>query len=295
MTSGVVILNYNSSNLCIKYVNSLLQYNEINHIVIVDNASNDNEQFLIRQYCDKMNIFFIQLDKNIGYAAGNNVGVRFAIDKLHDEVVIISNPDIICPYETMKSILSKFERNNNVAVITGLVHNFDKKRTPKVFTSYAYKVPTYKDILLNNFMIITKLRRMVFKTSMYYDVNTLKKYGEQFVECVSGCFFAIRSDTYSKINGFDEDTFLYYEEAMLGYKLKEAGYKMLVLDYPVYHDEDPDKRKTLKRIWRTHKINQNSANVYMRKYLSVGKGKLFIQNVAASIGFIENWIYGCIK
>ena len=295
MINALVILNFNSSNLCIKYICSMSSYKVINHIVVVDNASSEDERRILRDYCEKKHVHYIQLKMNRGYASGNNVGVKYAIEEVQADVVIISNPDIICPKDTVNAVLSRFYNNEDVAVITGLVHNFDNNHNSKIYPYYAYRVPSLKDMILNNFLLITKIRRSFLKTSMYYDVGSLKKIGEQYVECVSGCFFAIRSNAFVKIKGFDEDTFLYYEEAILGHKLKGEGYKILVLDYPVFHDEDPGKNKTLKKLWRTHVTNQYSAKIYMKKYLSAGSLWLYIQSISAIIGFAERLLYGFFK
>ena len=42
-------------------------------------------------------------------------------------------------------------------------------------------------------------------------------------EVPSGCFFIIKTDAFMKVGMFDERTFLYAEEIILGYKLKERA------------------------------------------------------------------------
>ena len=287
MTSAIVILNYNSSSVTIRYLKELTAQKEYDHIVVVDNASKQEDAAVLSRYCEENSLIFLAEKENKGYSAGNNTGARYAVNELKADIIFISNPDIICPQETIRKIKSVFLEKKEAAVVTGLVHVFDKERKPSPYRYFAYKAPTYSDMVLNNLYLCTKLRMKTSKYSMYFDVNEVIKKKIIQAECVSGCFFAMKSSVYQEMNGFDEDTFLYYEEAILGYRIKQAGYSVYVIDAPVYHDEDPGKRSTVGKLWRTHKITQNSARVYLSKYLKVKGWKMALYNFSSYVHFGE--------
>ena len=64
---------------------------------------------------------------------------------------------------------------------------------------------------------------------MFYDEDHYKgKYS--YVEAVSGCFFMIKSEALKRVNYFDENVFLYYEENILGEKLRNSSYTLVIID-----------------------------------------------------------------
>ena len=50
------------------------------------------------------------------------------------------------------------------------------------------------------------------------------------VDCLAGSFFIIRNKVFEEIGFFDEKTFLYFEEDIIGKKISEKGYKVAVLN-----------------------------------------------------------------
>ena len=110
------------------------------------------------------------------------------------------------------------------------------------------------------------------------------------MEAISGCFFAISRDAFLAVDGLDEDTFLYNEEAILGYRLRSKGYRGVVLDVPVIHDEKRDKAVGWKKQWRTGKLTRESARVYMRKYLGCGPFTLAVYTAMSAIGCVERYL-----
>lgn len=286
MTAAIVILNYNSSKVTIKYLNEITSQCVYDYIIVVDNNSKEDEVAMLSEYCRSHNIELLIAEENRGYSAGNNLGVKYAIHQLNADVVFISNPDIICPIRTIERIKQVIRESEDTGLVTGVVHVFDKERIAKPYKYFAYKTPSYTDMVLNSFYLITKMR-MKMHRSMYYSLNSFNQQQELEVGCVSGCFFAIKGSAYNRINGFDEDTFLYYEEAILGYRLQKAGYKEIVVNVPVYHDEDPTKRRGLRKLYQFYLINQSSAKIYLKKYLKINAIQMVIYRVCASVGFFE--------
>lgn len=304
MKTAVVVLNTNDSYVALKYLKKISSYDIFNHIILTDNHSTDKYIRKLKKYCDSVDkIDFVLTDGNRGYFAGNNIGARYAIENYDVDVVFISNSDIICEEENVKKIVEILKSNegnedgdtsHNIGVATGLVYNFDSEHNPKIFSSFAYEVPTYRDMIITRFPILFHFLK--WKGQMYYDVKKLKKSGLMKVGCVSGCFFAIKASVLKEMGYFDEDVFLYCEESIIGHTMRKLGYGVyIVLDAPIYHDEDPKKLSTIKkyRIRRTRELN--SAKIYIKKYLNVRTLKVWFFVLLYHIGGMELFLLTYVR
>ena len=95
MKVAIIILNYNSEDDTVKYVETIKTYEVLNKIVIVDNKSTNNNAFkkLLSLKNDKIDV--IQSDKNGGYSYGNNYALKYLEEKQEKyDYIIISNPDV---------------------------------------------------------------------------------------------------------------------------------------------------------------------------------------------------------
>lgn len=287
--NAIVILNYNDWNTTIDMVKQIKDYRVLDYIIIVDNCSLNESVNKLKEYCGD-NIILLEARQNGGYSAGNNIGARYAVEKLNVSNVVISNPDIQVDELSIKKILGLLN-DEDVGVATGVIHNKDKNGNYKVFSSFGWKIPNYGDMLSNCFLTIYKIRRTIFHNSIYYDYSILLHQKLVRVEAVSGCFFAIRADVLKKIGFFDERTFLYYEETILGYSLKEKGYKVMIdSSAKIYHCEDPNKGKTLHKKIEIDKIALKSADVYLLEYLKVTGLKKMVFHICFWLGKIETKI-----
>ena len=82
MKIACVIVNYNDAKTTIALLKQICDYKSLNHIIIVDNCSTDNSYASLKQF-ETNNIIVLQAEKNKGYGAGNNFGIKYAKDILH--------------------------------------------------------------------------------------------------------------------------------------------------------------------------------------------------------------------
>lgn len=92
---SIVVLNYLNYKDTIECVESALnQSYPIQKIVIVDNGSNNQSvQEIKKYYTDNEKIRIICLAKNLGFAKGNNIGIRYAREKTGADFVLVVNND----------------------------------------------------------------------------------------------------------------------------------------------------------------------------------------------------------
>lgn len=217
-----VILNYNDATTTMKLADSLEKWKCEKmdmHIVIVDNLSKDDSfQILSKKYHNSKFIDVIQSKYNGGYSYGNNFGIRYAINTYKPDYIAVANPDILIDEITLVDLLKTFDFDSNIAMVAPVVKDLNGH-----YSISMQRLPQYKDDLKAcfNSNLTDTLSNDFMK---YYDENHTMLMTEQIV----GCFFVIRTSVFEAIGMFDENTFLFCEERILGKKLKDAGLGVVI-------------------------------------------------------------------
>ncbi len=253
MKNGIVILNYNDFENTKLMLDEIKNFKVLDYIIVVDNKSKDDSLKKLKKYESKK-IKIVETLENQGYAAGNNVGIRYLIDNYKVDNIIISNPDIIVREEDIKVLISDLEKKD-IAVIAPVVKEPNE-------ISRGWKLPTFFSELLSNVPYFHFLENKILS----YKEEDYQKDLTQ-VEVVKGCFFIIKKEVFEIIDFFDEGTFLYYEEIIIGKKLKELGYKTFVDNrVSVIHALSKSVDKSINRI-NKFKILKKS-QFYYEKYVN---------------------------
>ncbi|WP_413307036.1 glycosyltransferase family 2 protein [Bacillus sp. 1P10SD] len=224
---GFIILNYNTWEMTIRCVESISETCKKNHtIYIVDNGSlNDSYHQLKKRYRDHKNVVLIQ-SENLGYAKGNNIGIRQAIKDGHD-IITIANNDVIFLDESIEHMHNYLEKHENVAVVSPYILSPEGE---------LQNLPSLKPLETLDYLLFnTKLSKFAshskkeqYNDKYYLSADSIK--GDPIpIYKFSGCCFMARSEMLSKLGLFDEHTFLYYEEDILCHKMYRSGYKAYFL------------------------------------------------------------------
>ena len=271
MKTAIVILNYNSKNDTIKYVNSIKNYKALDTIVVVDNNSTNPNEFQELEKLKSNNIFVIKSDKNGGYSYGNNFGLRF-LDNLNEnyDYVVISNPDVEVNETSFEKCFKELEQNENVGVTAPLMTNKDGVHIRRS----SWKIRKPKIDMINSTRLTELLFYKWFKAGEYSEEEY--KAPKLEVECISGAFFAIKFDLFKKIGFFDENVFLFYEEDIISYKLQKLGYKEISLnDISFKHFESSTISKVLNYYNKIKRL-QESKMYFQKKYNNISKSQIVI-------------------
>lgn len=273
MALGMVVLNYNDYKTTIKFLEMIKDYKNIDKVVVVDNNSKDNSVSEIKMYVNER-VVLLESKENKGYGAGNNIGIKYLKQFPDIKYISISNPDIEFNEEDLDKLVEFLDKNESVTMTTGRIIENGKNAEDG-----SWELPTYGKCLLQTIPLLDKLvNKSLSYTEDYYQ-------GEySLVDCIKGCFFVAKAKVLNEVNGFDEDTFLYYEENILGYKLKERNNLVAVLNnVNIVHAHGVTINKAFKKIEK-FKILNNSRVVYMKKYLKVNDFKMSIYKFTQVIG-----------
>src|SRR5438105_4534823 len=93
---AVIILNWNNHRMTSECIHSLLAMDAANfEIVVIDNGSSDGSPDMLRQEFPQITL--LPQATNLGFAAGCNVGVRYALAKGTEYVLLLNNDTFLAP------------------------------------------------------------------------------------------------------------------------------------------------------------------------------------------------------
>ncbi len=215
----VVILNWNGWADSIPCVRSLLDSSYENiRIVVVDNGSTDGSVERIRGAFPDLTI--LETGTNLGFAAGNNRGIHYAMDNGAEYVLVLNN-DTTVPQHAVRELIDFAERNPGAALIGPEISD--------AATGEFLDLPMLRPINVWS-ILFTKspIQRVIRRTALYkrffYRGRTPSE-----VYAIHGSAMLFRASTIREIGTFDEETFIYWEEFILAEKLRKAGLRTYVL------------------------------------------------------------------
>ena len=259
---GFIIVNYNDYSNTSKLLDNIKNYSTIDLIVVVDNNSNDNSYKLLKKH--ENNKIKIIKNNSRHFSSGLNFGAKFLINEIGNCAIIFSNSDIIIKKEEDLIKLSNYINDDNVVV--GPVVNEHGK------LNRGWHMPTVNSEIIFNLAYLGKKHKAKV---LNYEEKDYKNKTTQ-VDVVSGCFFLVQSKFLEKVNYFDENTFLYYEEQILATKVKNENKKEIIVnDVTIFHNHSISIDKSLKRI-NKHKILKKSQRYFCKNYLHANIFQMFL-------------------
>jgi len=212
----VVIVNWNGLDDTIECIKSVKNISYPNcGIILVDNGSKDSPIDNIKEiYKD---IIFIENKKNLGFAEGNNVGIRVALDNEAKYIWLLNN-DTIVHRDALTEMIDVGEKIPKSGILGSKIYYYDKPD----FIWFAGATINWKRAVSYHTGINQK------DHPQYSVLNE--------VDRITGCSMVVKRELCENIGLMDEKLFLYVEEVDWCVRARHAGYKvMYVPDSKVYH------------------------------------------------------------
>ena len=214
-----VILNWNQFDLTADCLRSLQRQDYPNYqVLIVDNGSTDGSGEMIRDQFPWTEVLI--LPENVGYAKGNNVGIRHVLLSSCEYIFLLNNDT-----EVASDMLSKL-----VAVA---------ESTPKAGiigpTMYYFSPP---DVIWSGENHVEWRRGAIRRVSMGDHVSNemLETLPVSEIDHVDSCAALVRRQVFESIGFMDEDYFISYVDIDFDIRAKRAGFKVLyVPDAMMWH------------------------------------------------------------
>ncbi|MFC1598732.1 glycosyltransferase family 2 protein [Patescibacteria group bacterium] len=213
---AIIILNFNGKDYLADCLNSLtsLDYPQEDYqIFFIDNASTDDSVDYVKKNFPNLPISINK--ENFGFAQGNNIGMLKALELDYDYVFLI-NQDTITQKDTLNKLVAQTEANSSVAAAQPRIMLYpDKDKVNSLGNSIHYL-------------------GFGFSSGGYQEFNGDIKVKQ--VAYASGAAVLIKTSVLNKIGLFDPDFFMYHEDLDLGWRMRLAGYEIILVPAAVvYH------------------------------------------------------------
>jgi len=225
----LILLNWNSAKTTVDCLESLKKINLGNfelEMVVADNGSTDGSQKVLRSAIAKelgqgFTFTLIENKKNLGFAEGNNVGIRYALEKEADYVCLLNN-DTRVSADFLLQLVKVAEKDDQIGIVGGKIYfekgcEFHKDRYKK---EELGKVIWYAGGKID--------WKNVYPIHVGVDEVDVGQYDQQKeTEYVNGCLMLIKKEVFNKIGLLDSKYFAYFEENDFCQKAKKAGFKLI--------------------------------------------------------------------
>lgn len=212
----IIILNYNGWNDTICCLESIFKLNYNSYSVVVcDNCSTDDSENKILEWKDKnldKPFKYIQVQKNLGYAGGNNQGIKYVLTKGDMDYIWVLNNDTVVDKDALTRLIEKMRSDKKIGMCGS-----------KLVSYYNHSLIQGYGGTLNKWFGISK--HIVDKnniSNMFYVIGASMFVSKKFLD---------------QIGLMNEEYFLYYEETDWAIRAKKRFKIDCAIDSIVYHKE----------------------------------------------------------
>ncbi len=269
----IVVLNYNSWKETVECIESLfkLEYQNV-EIVLVDNNSTDDSIVRLKEWMNgtgdfqlernpllsdlsfpvktkplsyilnpadadrqtQVDIVFLTSDNNLGYAGGNNLGIRYGLSRNDADFFWVLNNDTVVPPDSLNQLIACFTElmraGKNPGILGSKLRFYDEPNILQgvgcVFNKYTAKMRQ-----IGTFEVDTG----------QYDAHSFK------VDFVIGASLFVSRELVEQAGTMSEEYFLYNEEVDWCYKAKEKGFSVSYAPKSVVYHKQGASTKNLVR------------------------------------------------
>lgn len=224
---GVIVLNYNGCRDTLACLRSLEQVQYPNmRIVVVDNNSTDDSVGALRATYPDLTL--IETGANLGFAAGNNVGIRYALNLGAEYLLLLNNDTEVAP-DFLDALVRTGVDDPTVGVVGPKIYYYDH---PQMIWSVGGTIDWQRGR--------TSMRGLDLVDDGQFDQPVE-------VDFVTGCALFVRRAAVEAAGLMDERFGMYYEETEWCVRIARAGWRILYVPtshlwhkiQPVRQDQSP--------------------------------------------------------
>lgn len=213
MSTAIIVLHYGSVEdtlRCLKSLEGLTNADDI-VVYVVDNGTDKLNKNMLRELSIKYK--FIKNKENLGYAGGNNVGIRQALKDNNRYILLLNNDATVDP-KLLTELQGVIEKEN--VGIAGCV-----------ITYTGSKKIWFAGGILNRTLCLTMHKRM----NQLFQPGKAPKTSS--VDFITGAALLTKREVFKKVGLLPENYFLYWEDVDFCFKAAGKGYKCVLLNKPL--------------------------------------------------------------
>lgn len=205
---AIIVLTWNQRDLTLDCLTSLSEMNypaDRLQIIVVDNGSSDDTAAAVRERFP--HAIVLENDDNLGFAEGNNVGIRYALQGEAEYIMLLNN-DTVVDRQMLAVLIQTAELDPLVGVVTPKIYYFDDpKRIWCAGASVNWKSGN-----------ITRLQAEQIDGSLDGTPSD--------VDFASGCAICCKRRTVEEIGFLDPRFYFYFEETDWCMRARAAGWRI---------------------------------------------------------------------
>ncbi len=251
---SIIILNYKGREDTLACLRSLehLTYPQT-HIILVDNDSGDGTPEAVRRA--HPNVEVIETGANLGFTGGNNIGIRRALERGADYIMLLNNDTVAAP-DMLDLMIEAMEADPAIGVTGPMI--------------YYYSSP---EIIWSAGGAIDWRRGTTYMIGVNEEDKTQFGVEPRPVDFVTGCCLLARRAVWEQVGLLDDQFFMYWEEAEWCVRAARAGYRIVHVP--------------LAMLW--HKISLEQRGASTRTYYYMTRNRLLF--LRRSHAGLQSWLY----
>ena len=203
LTLSIITVNFNGLKDTCELIDTLPLEDQSIEVIVVDNASKEDEASIIEERYPTVNV--IRSEKNLGFAGGNNLGIKAARGKY----LFFINNDTLLLTSDFRLLVNRLESDEKIAVVCPKIR-FAWGDNPIQFAGYT---PLSKFTMRNHSIGFGETDKG------QYDIAHPTPYAH-------GAAMMVKREAIDKVGLMPECYFLYYEELDWSMMFTRAGYSI---------------------------------------------------------------------
>ena len=204
---AIVLLNWNSAEDTLACIESIRKLSYENfQVVIIDNASRPAEYRELQSGC--ANELILRQKRNLGFAGGCNVGIRWALQNGFEYVWLLNNDTVVAP-ESLSELVRAMQSDPRVGIAGGIMYYWNDPERIQMAGGFIDRETGRGGMLGLN------------------ELDTGQFRGAFDVDYVSGGMLLARSEAVRQVGLLDERFFMYYEDTDWGLRMRAGSWRVI--------------------------------------------------------------------
>ncbi len=273
---GIILVNYRGAGDTIECIQSLRKMEYCNYfIVVVDNHSKDGSLKRLYEERRKWDFEIIEMDDNRGFAAGNNAGIRHALNKGAEYVLLLNNDTLVDP-KCLTHLIRAHEETKRCGITIGKICYADE-RNKLWYAGGALDLKKGK-----------ASQRGLGK------IDDHRWDAREEVSFATGCCMCIRGKLFEKTGLLDEDYFLYEEDVEFCHRVSRSKAKIIyepaaVIFHKVSASTSGGRGKKMSPVTQYYMVRNRY--IFLKRTIPQGRRRLYPYGYCLAM-YLYYWLRG---
>lgn len=221
------IVSYGNWEEIVRGVNSILaNAPEDFKLYIIDNDSPDDTLAQLQAQPWDNRVEIVPLEKNVGFGCGHNA----VLERLDSRYHFVINPDVVVDSPVLSQLPQWMEEHPDVVMCTPQLY-FPDGRVQHL----PRRKPNFMALVARQVLAKSPFMQPFYRINLRYTMEDQDLSDVTDIQFCTGSFFCIRTEAYRTMGGFDEDYFMYVEDADITQKAMKLGRVCLVPQFRAVH------------------------------------------------------------